>query len=242
MGYAKVLVGVLFLFIAVATTSAAFTCTTNTTTTNSTCRSLIDYVPVNNTNLFAVQSLFQIKRFHDLLGANDFSTSTSPNQTLPAKQRIKIPFSCRCENGTGVSDKPPVYTVKEGDVGLYNIAFFTFSNVVTYPEIAKFNRLPNPDKIMVGQNLSIPLPCSCDEVDGVEVVHYGHVVESGSSVDKIAAEYGTTPAILLQLNNMTNASQLQADQVLDVPLKGFLPFTFLPLLCFAQLFSLLLFG
>ncbi|KAK7858457.1 g-type lectin s-receptor-like serine/threonine-protein kinase [Quercus suber] len=95
--------GVLFLFIVVATTSAAFTCTINTTTTNSTCRSLVDYVPV----VSAVQSLFQIKRFHNLLGANDFSTSTSPNQTLPAKQRIKIPFSCRCENGTGVSDKPP---------------------------------------------------------------------------------------------------------------------------------------
>ena len=226
MGYAKVLVGVLFLFIAVATTSAAFTCTTNTTTTNSTCRSLIDYVPLNNTNLSAVQSLFQIKRFHDLLGANDFSTSTSPNQTLPAKQRIKIPFSCRCENGTGVSDKPPVYTVKEGDAGLYNITSFTFSNVVTYQEIAEFNRLPDANKITVGQNLSIPLPCSCDEVEGVEVVHYGHVVESGSSVEKIATEYGTTPAILLKLNRMTNASQLQADQVLDVPLRGFylLPF------------------
>ncbi|XP_050259612.1 lysM domain-containing GPI-anchored protein 2 isoform X1 [Quercus robur] len=221
MGYAKVLVGVLFLFIAVATTSAAFTCTTNTTTTtNSTCRSLIDYVPLNNTNLSAVQSLFQIKRFHDLLGANDFSNSTSPNQTLPAKQRIKIPFSCRCENGTGVSDKPPVYTVKEGDVGLYNITSFTFSNVVTYQEIAEFNRLPDPNKITVGQKLSIPLPCSCDEVEGVEVVHYGHVVESGSSVEKIATEYGTTPAILLKLNGMANASQLQADQVLDVPLRA----------------------
>ncbi|KAK7856954.1 lysm domain-containing gpi-anchored protein 2 [Quercus suber] len=82
-------------------------CTTNTTTTNSMCRSLVGYVLVNNTVLSAVQSLFQIKRFHDLLGANDFSTSTSPNQTLPVKQRIKIPFSCRCENGTRVSDKPP---------------------------------------------------------------------------------------------------------------------------------------
>ena len=136
-----------------------------------------------------------------------------------------------------------MYTVKEGDVGLYNIAYFTFSNVITFQEIAKFNRLPNPDKITVGQNLSIPLPCSCDEVEGVEVVHYGHVVEAGSSVDKIATKYGTTPAILLKLNKMTNASQLQADQVLDVPLKGFylLSFTFLPLLCFAPFFSLIIF-
>ncbi|KAK9993704.1 hypothetical protein SO802_023407 [Lithocarpus litseifolius] len=104
------------------------------------CRSLVDYVLENNTVLSAIQSPFQIKRFHDLLGANDFSTSTSPNQTRLAKQRIKIPFSCRCGNGTGVNDKLPVHTVKEGDVGLYNIAYETFSNVVTYLEFAKFNR------------------------------------------------------------------------------------------------------
>ncbi|KAL4616447.1 hypothetical protein ACB092_07G199400 [Castanea dentata] len=215
MGYAKVFVGVLFLFVTLATTSA-IKCTT---TTNSTCRSLIDYVPVNNTVLSAVQSLFQIKRFHDLLGANDFSTSTLPNQTLPANQRIRIPFTCRCVNGTGVSDRAPVYTVIKDD-GLYHIAFDIFSNLVTYQEIAKVNGIPNPDKIEVGQRLWIPLPCSCDEVEGAKVVHYGHVVESGSSVDQIATVYGTTPAILLNLNGMANASELKAGQVFDVPLKA----------------------
>ncbi|KAF3956753.1 hypothetical protein CMV_018156 [Castanea mollissima] len=218
MGYAKVFVGVLFLFVTLATTSA-IKCATNTTTTNSTCRSLIDYVPVNNTVLSAVQSLFQIKRFHDLLGANDFPTSTLPNQTLQALHRIRIPFTCRCENGTGVSDRAPVYTVKKDD-GLYNIAFFTFSNLVKYEEIAKVNGIPDPNNITVGQELWIPLPCSCDEVEGAKVVHYGHVVEAGSSVDQIATVYGTTPAILLNLNEMANASQLQAGQVFDVPLKA----------------------
>ncbi|KAM4099428.1 hypothetical protein ACJW30_07G158800 [Castanea mollissima] len=218
MGYAKVFVGVLFLFVTLATTSA-IKCATNTTTTNSTCRSLIDYVAVNNTVLSAVQSLFQIKRFHDLLGANNFPTSTLPNKTLQALQRIKIPFTCRCENGTGVSDRAPVYTVKKDD-GLYNIAFFTFSNLVKFEEIAKVNGIPDPNNITVGQELWIPLPCSCDEVEGAKVVHYGHVVEAGSSVDQIATVYGTTPAILLNLNEMANASQLQAGQVFDVPLKA----------------------
>ena len=234
MSYAKVLVGVL-LFITLATTSTAFTC--NTTTAKSTCHSLVDYVSPNTTVLSTIQSLFQIMRFHDLLGANGFPNSTSPNETLQAQQRIKIPFTCRCENGTGVSDRAPVYTVKKDD-GLYHIAAEIFSRLVTFAEIAKFNNIPNPDNITVGQELWIPLPCSCDDVEGVKVVHYGYVVESGNSVDQIATEFGTTRDILLKLNGIANASGLQANQVLDVPLRGFnlLPFTFLPLLYFCSIF------
>jgi LysM repeat protein len=76
------------------------------------------------------------------------------------------------------------------------------------------------NKIEVGQELWIPLPCSCDDVDGVKVVHYGHLVDAGSTVEGIAEQYGTTAATLLSLNQMANASDLKASQVLDVPLKG----------------------
>ena len=238
MSYAKVLVGVL-LFITLATTSTAFTC--NTTTAKSTCHSLVDYVSPNTTVLSTIQSLFQIMRFHDLLAANGFPNFTSPNDTLQAQQRIKIPFTCRCENGTGVSDRAPVYTVKKYDA-LYHIAAEIFSNLVTYQEIAKVNGILDANKFEVGQRLWIPLPCSCDDVEGVKVVHYGYVVESGSSVDQIATEFGTTPDILLKLNGIANASGLQANQVLDVPLRGFYLLPFYLCYIFAQLFSLILFG
>jgi hypothetical protein len=76
------------------------------------------------------------------------------------------------------------------------------------------------NNITEGQKLWIPLPCNCDDVDAITVVHYGLLVKSGSSVEGIAELYGTTPATLLSLNHMTNASDLKADQVLDVPLKG----------------------
>jgi LysM repeat protein len=81
--------------------------------------------------------------------------------------------------------------------------------------------LADVNKIEVGKKLRIPLPCSCDDVDGVKVVHYGHLVDAGSTVEGIAEQYGTTSATLLSLNQMTNASELKAAQVLDVPLKGF---------------------
>ncbi|KAK9987599.1 hypothetical protein SO802_027838 [Lithocarpus litseifolius] len=216
MGYAKVLVGVLFLFITLAATSAAdFQCAT----TNSTCRSLVGYVSPNTTALSAVQSLFQIKRFHDLLGANGFNASTSPEQTIQANRTIKIPVTCRCANGTGVTDGPPVRTVIKDDT-LFHIAAEIFSRLVTFEEIAAFNNIADPNNITAGQQVRIPLPCSCDEVEGVPVVHYGHVVQPGGSVDQIATEFGTTPDILLKLNGMTSATALQAYQVLDVPLKA----------------------
>ena len=239
MGSPKVLVGVL-LFITLATTSAAFTCTnTNTTTKNSTCRSLVGYVSPNTTLLSSIQSLFRIKRFQDLLGANGFNASTSPNPTIQANQTIKIPITCRCENGIGVIDRPPEYKVIKDD-WLYHIAAEIFSRLVTFQEIAEFNNIPDANKITVGQVLRIPLPCSCDEVDSDKVVHYAHVVQPGSSVDQIATEFGTTTPILLNLNGMTNATDLQAYQVLDVPLKGFYLLPFYHYYVFAQFFSLIL--
>ena len=232
MGYSKMLLGLVLLITLAATSTAQpgtvapiFKCTT----TNATCHSLFDYVSPNPTNIFTIVSLFQIKRFRDLLGANGLSNSTSLNETFKAKQRIRIPFLCLCENGTGISNRSPNYRVKKGDT-LSRIAAEIFSGLTTYEKVALVNNISDPNQIEVGQKLWIPLPCSCDEVAGAKVVHYGHVVEAGSSVEKIAMTYGTTEDILLKLNGMVNASQLLAGQVLDVPLKGF--FTFYPLSIF----------
>ncbi|KAJ4964360.1 hypothetical protein NE237_024299 [Protea cynaroides] len=52
----------------------------------------------------------------------------------------------------------------------------------------------------------------------ISVVHYGHVVTKGSSVEQIAVEYGTDANTILELNGISNANQLQAKKVLDVPL------------------------
>lgn len=89
-----------------------------------------------------------------------------------------------------------------------------------YNQIATVNNITNVNLIFVGQRLWIPLPCSCDDVDGQQVVHYGHVVASGSNVSQIAADFGTRSETLMRLNNMTDPQQLIAGQVLDVPLRG----------------------
>ncbi|KAM2647753.1 hypothetical protein TB1_000967 [Malus domestica] len=87
-------------------------------------------------------------------------------------------------------------------------------------EIAAVNKISDPSLIRIGHKLWIPLPCSCDEVDGERGVHYGHVVVAGSSVEAIATEYGTTQETLPMINGISDPKTLQENQVLDVPLKA----------------------
>ncbi|KAJ9704538.1 hypothetical protein PVL29_002888 [Vitis rotundifolia] len=217
MGSATLLLALFLLSVLITAPraqAATFKCSSGPT-----CNALIDYVSPNTTTLSAIQTLFGVENFLTLLGANSLPTSTLANQSVAANDKIVIPFGCRCSNGTGISDHRPVYTVQKGD-GLDHIAVDVFSRLVTYQEIQEVNNISDPSVIEVGQELWIPLPCSCDKENGSAVVHYGHVVESGSTVEEIAEEYGTTEETLLELNGITDPKTLQAGAVLDVPLKA----------------------
>ncbi|KAE9603304.1 putative LysM domain-containing protein [Lupinus albus] len=191
----------------------------NCTTTNATCRAVIDYTNPNGTTLSYIQTLFNVKQLIDILGANNLPSNTTGNYSVGPNKAIKVPFPCKCNNGTGLSDQVPVYTIKTGDT-LYDIATTVFAGLVKYPKIQEVNNISDGNTIHVGDKLWIPLPCSCDEVGGVSVVHYGHLVELGNSIEGIAEEYGTTQQILLTLNGITDPKTLQAGQLLHVPLKA----------------------
>ncbi|GAV60111.1 LOW QUALITY PROTEIN: LysM domain-containing protein/MatE domain-containing protein [Cephalotus follicularis] len=202
------------LLLSSLTTAQPFKCTVN-----STCHALVGYKLPNTTSLSSIQTLFGIKKFKSLLGANNLPISTPQNQTMNATQTIKVPIPCFCVNGTGVSNKVPVYTVQKDD-GLYHIAAEIFSGLLLYQTIADHNNISNVNDIALGQNLWIPLPCSCDDVDGEEVVHYAHVVEAGSSLEVIESEFGTPTQTVMSVNGIANDSQLIAGAVLDIPLKA----------------------
>uniref|UniRef100_M8BG23 Chitin elicitor-binding protein n=1 Tax=Aegilops tauschii TaxID=37682 RepID=M8BG23_AEGTA len=138
---------------------------------------------------------------------------------VAAKQTVRIPFRCLCAgNGVGQSDHAPVYTVQPQD-GLYAIARDSFDAVVTYQEIATANKIADVNLITVGQKLWIPLPCSCDPVDGAAAVfHLAYIVDGGETTSGIAATFGVTEDTLLKLNKIADPKTLQKDQVLDVPL------------------------
>ncbi|KAG8368017.1 hypothetical protein BUALT_Bualt15G0001500 [Buddleja alternifolia] len=184
-----------------------------------TCNALVDYLTPNTTTLFAIRTLFSIRNLRTILGANNLPLSTPSSFPLPANHTIKIPFPCICNSGTGLSNRRPNYTVVPGD-GLYHIAAEVFSGLVTYQEIQAVNNIRDPNLIEVGQRLWIPLPCSCDDVDGQRVVHYGHRVAPGSSVEGIAQQYNTSQDTLLRLNNLGSPQDLLAGAILDVPLRA----------------------
>ncbi|XP_071726291.1 LEAF RUST 10 DISEASE-RESISTANCEUS RECEPTOR-LIKE PROTEIN KINASE-like 2.5 isoform X2 [Rutidosis leptorrhynchoides] len=191
----------------------------SSSSSTTTCTSLIDYMLPYTVTLSSLLNLFQIENRLTFLSANNLPLTTSLNQTYPSTSILKIPFPCSCANGIGISDHRPLYPIAAGDA-LYHTAAEVFSNMVTYQQIVQVNNLSDVNLIDVGEMVWIPLPCSCDDVDGDDVVHYGYRVADGITVAGIAQQFNTTEATLLELNGMANAADdLKSDSILDVPLQ-----------------------
>lgn len=106
------------------------------------------------------------------------------------------------------------------DDGLYYIANNVFMGLVKFEHIQEVNGIENENLIIVGEKLRIPLPCSCDDVEGERVVHYAHVVEEGTTVELIAKKFGTSSDVLYEQNGIAGNNQLIAETAFDVPLKA----------------------
>ncbi|XP_062198529.1 chitin elicitor-binding protein-like [Phragmites australis] len=202
-----------------AARAARFACNA-TAPRASTCQALVSYAPPNGTataTLAAVRALFQLRSHRALLAANGLPLSTPPTAPAPSPLRVRLP--CLCSGGVGATFQRPTYRIRAGDT-LDAIARGVFAGLITYQDIAAANNVSDPNKVAVGQQLWIPVPCSCDPVGGEPVVHYTYVVPAGSSVAGIAQEFGTTEETVLAMNRMTDAKSLLAGQVLDVPLRA----------------------
>ncbi|KAM3259557.1 hypothetical protein ACQJBY_051054 [Aegilops geniculata] len=183
----------------------------------STCQALVSYSPPNATTLAAVRALFQLRSHRALLASNNLPPSTPTTAPSPSPVRVRLP--CLCSGGAGATFQRPTYKVRAGDT-LDAVARGVFAGLVTYRDIAAANNVSDPNRVAVGQELWVPLPCSCDPVGGEPVVHLTYVAPAGSSVAGIAEEYGTTEETILALNRMPDAKSLLAGQVLDVPLRA----------------------
>ncbi|KAJ8572118.1 hypothetical protein K7X08_008629 [Anisodus acutangulus] len=94
------------------------------------------------------------------------------------------------------------------------------SIVFVETELQAVNNISNPNLIQPGDKLWVPLPCSCDDVDGEKVVHYGRLVTAGSTIEDITQQYNVSQDTLLRLNGLASPKELLAGSVLDVPLKA----------------------
>ncbi|KAE8724901.1 Lysm domain GPI-anchored protein 2 precursor [Hibiscus syriacus] len=168
---------------------------------------------INNTNLGAIQALFNVMSF-PRLGANDLPSSTPPSYAVAAQRVIRVPINCVCYNGSGTSSGGPTYTVQPGD-GLFHIAAEVFSQLVLFPEIADANNISDPNLIE-------------------KVVHYSHVVRPNSTLAEIAREFGADEQTLGRINGITAQNELLAEQPIDVPLRDPTHWTLLYLLLMAH--------
>ncbi|KAF8780107.1 hypothetical protein HU200_001764 [Digitaria exilis] len=205
---------VLLLFAASAS-AANFTCATP----GATCQSAIGYAVPNATTYGELVTRFNTTTtLAELLGANNLPATTSPSTAILAKATVRIPFPCRCgSNGVGQSDGGPIYVVQPQD-GLYAISHDVYDDFVTYQEVATANNITDVNLIVIGQKLKIPLPCTCDPVDGESVMHFAYSVAKGDATSGIAAKFGVNEQTLLSLNKITDPKKLEQGQILDVPL------------------------
>lgn len=84
--------------------------------------------------------------------------------------------------------------------------------------IAEANKISNPSLILIGQKLVIPggsPPAAA--AAGAPATPATHVVAQGENLTVIAKRYGTTPAVLAQMNEIRNPSLIRSGQKLNVP-------------------------
>jgi len=207
----------LVLLLPAPASATNFTCAT----VGKMCQSAMGYAVPNATTYGELATRFNTTTtLAGLLGANGLLATTPASTPLAAKTTVRVPFRCRCgSNGVGQSDGGPIYVVYPLD-GLDHIARDVFDAFVTYQEIATANNISDVNLIEVGQKLRIPLPCTCDQVDGADVMHFAYSVAKGDDPPGIAAKFGVTESTLLSLNKITDPKSLQQGQILDVPLPG----------------------
>ena len=97
------------------------------------------------------------------------------------------------------------YIVQPGDT----LSEIALRYQTTHQEIAKQNRIENPDLIFAGQVLNITVSSQPDEIT--------YTVKSGDTLSSIAAAYGTTYQRIAEYNGIQNPNLIYCGQVLKIP-------------------------
>ena len=102
----------------------------------------------------------------------------------------------------------PVYTVRPGDT----LSSIAARHNTTWQDLARINRLADPDMIRPGQRLELP--------GGANATY---VVRRGDTLGGIAANNGTSVAALVRANGIANPDRIFPGQELSIPARGRAP-------------------
>jgi len=109
-------------------------------------------------------------------------------------------YECHLRGGRNVI----IHVVKKGD-SLWQIAN---RYGVNYSDISNVNELPNPNQLIVGQSLVIPIPAK------------QHTVKSGESLWQIAQNYGVSPQAIIQANQqLSDPSSISPGMNIVIPAR-----------------------
>ncbi|KAM0933997.1 putative LysM domain-containing protein [Dioscorea sansibarensis] len=185
-----------------------------------TCNALLGYTLYTDLKVSEVAALFQADPIA-ILTANsiDISIPDVENHILPSGLFLKIPTLCSCSDGIRKSISTR-YKTRPADT-LASIANSIYGGLVSADQIKDANSISDPAVIDVGQNLVIPLPCTCfNSTDNLlPAVYLSYVVQDDDTVPAIAARYFTTVADIMNVNAMGSPS-VRAGDILAIPLPA----------------------
>jgi len=101
-----------------------------------------------------------------------------------------------------------VYTVKKGDT----LSEIAQKYKTTVSELAKINKIKNPNLIFVGQKLKVP---GKPKANTTTAARY-HIVKKGDTVSELAAKYGSTIAQIKSWNKLKDVNKIYVGQKLRV--------------------------
>ncbi|KAH7679397.1 LysM domain-containing protein [Dioscorea alata] len=185
-----------------------------------TCNALLGYTLYTDLKVSEVAALFQADPIA-ILTANsiDISIPDVENHILPSGLFLKIPTLCSCSDGIRKSISTR-YKTRPADT-LASIANSIYGGLVSADQIKDANSISDPVVIDVGQNLVIPLPCTCfNSTDNfLPAVYLSYVVQADDTVPAIAARYFTTVTDIMNVNAMGSPS-VRAGDILAIPLPA----------------------
>ncbi|CAI8584200.1 unnamed protein product [Vicia faba] len=189
-------------------------------TNSDTCNALLGYTLFTDLKVSEVSSLFQIDPI-SLLTANaiDISYPDVEHHILPSKLFLKIPISCSCVDGIRKSVSTN-YKIRPSDT-LSTIADSVYGGLVSSDQLKEANSITDPSVLDVGQNLVVPLPCTCfnGSDNALPAIYLSYVVQPLDSLSYIAARYFTTLTDLMNVNAMGTTSISDGD-ILAIPIPA----------------------
>lgn len=189
-------------------------------TNSDSCNALLGYTLYTDLKVSELSSLFQIDPI-SLLTANaiDISYPDVEHHILPSKLFLKIPISCSCVDGIRKSVSTN-YKIRPSDT-LSTIADSVYGGLVSSDQLKEANSISDPSVLDVGQNLVVPLPCTCfnGSDNALPAIYLSYVVQPLDSLSYIAARYFTTLTDLMNVNAMGTTSISDGD-ILAIPIPG----------------------